>query len=59
MKSLEEIRAALEGKGYQVEVEGNTLTATRDHEVHQVRVEAGMVYLQTTRPTKDLVEAVL
>lgn len=59
MKTLEEIRQALEAKGYRAEVEGNTLTATRGEELHQIRVEGGTVYLETTGPTKDLVEAVL
>jgi hypothetical protein len=59
MKTLKAIKAALEAKGYQVVVEGNTLTATRGEEVHRVKVEPGAVYLETSRPTKDLVEAVL
>ncbi len=59
MKSLEEIRAALEGKGYRVVVKGNTLTATRDGELHRIKVEGGAVHLETERPSMDLVEAVL
>lgn len=51
MKSLEEIRAALEGKGYRVVVEGNTLTATRDGELHRIKVEGAR---STWRPSAPL-----
>mgnify|MGYP001001299141 CR=1 FL=1 len=59
LEEIEKLRRALEAKGYRVVVEGNTLTATRDGELHRIKVEGGAVHLETERPSMDLVEAVL
>ncbi len=56
--NLEAIKKALEAKGYQVvKVDGNTLVAVRGDEFHRVKVEGGLVKVQTNRPTMDLMEA--